>query len=263
MFIFVYQIITKPLTSRILSEETCPACNKNGDLQLTLYIRYIALGIPFFGMGRHTGVTCTNCENVLKNPYASIFAKFAKKKYSNTVAAAIKNIRANHKRTLWQLLYPWSIWFVLPFIILIMYGFVSLSKHTANERAKKYAELINHPQPGDIYKAMWSEENSISQGALVKLMRINGDTMYVVRSKEMIPMSFAEEEWNKLSADAGAFNSKEYKVMKFADLKNGNFGDFFMYNKDEKGKQYPIYLGGILNSKSEMDLDFETIERKK
>ena len=259
MFIFVYQIITKPLTSRILSEETCPVCNKKGNIELTLYMRYIAMGIPLFGMGRHTGVTCTNCENVLKNPYASIFAK---KKYSNTIAAAIKNIRANHKRTLWQLLYPWSIWFVLPFIILIMYGFVSLSKRTANERAKKYAELINHPQPGDIYKAMWSEENSISQGALIKLMRINGDTMYVVRSKEMIPMSFSEEEWNKLSTAAGAFNSKEYKVMKFEDLKNGNFGDFFMYSED-KNSNLPIFLGGILNSKSEMDLDFETIVRKK
>lgn len=93
-------------------------------------------------------------------------------------------------------------------------------------------------------------------------MRINGDTMYVVRSKEMIPMSFAEEEWNKLSTDAGAFNSKEYKVMKFEDLKNGNFGDFFMYSED-KNSNLPIFLGGILNSKSEMDLDFETIERKK
>ena len=260
MFIFVYQIITKPLTSRILSEEICPSCNKKGDIELTLYMRYISMGIPFFGMGRHTGVTCTNCGNVLKNPDASIFAK---KKYSNMVAVAIKDIRANHKRTLWQLLYPWSIVFVLPFLILIGYGFVSLSKHSANERAKKYAELINHPQPGDIYKAMWSEENSISQGALVKLMRINGDTMYVVRSKEMIPMSFSEEEWNKLSSDAGAFNSKEYKVKKFSDMNDNNLGDFFMYNNDENGKQYPIYLGGILNSKSEMDLDFETIEREK
>lgn len=260
MFIFVYQIITKPLTSRILSEEICPSCNKKGDLQLTLYMRYIALGIPFFGMGRHTGVTCTNCKNVLKNPYASIFAK---KKYSNTVAAAIKNIRANHKRTLWQLLYPWSIWFVLPFLILFLFAYGSIIKENRNDNAKKYAELINHPQPGDIYKAMWSEENSISQGALIKLMRINGDTMYVVRSKEMIPMSFSEEEWNKLSADPGAFNTKEYKVKKFEDSKNNNLGSFFMYNKDENGKEYPIYLGGILNSKSEMDLDFETIERKK
>lgn len=116
MIFIIYQIVTKPLTSKILSDEICPVCEKKDSQELTLYMRYMAVGIPFFGMGRYTGVVCTNCGNVLKNPYSSIFAK---KKYSDKVASAIKDIRANHKRTLWQLLYPWSIWFILPVLILL------------------------------------------------------------------------------------------------------------------------------------------------
>lgn len=36
-----------------------------------------------------------------------------------------------------------------------------------------------------------------------------------------------------------------------------------MYNNDENKREYPIFLGDVLNSKCEMDLGFETIERKK
>jgi hypothetical protein len=258
MIIIVYQIVTKPLTSKIISEEICPVCEKKNCLELTLYMRYIAMGIPLFGMGRHTGVVCTNCGNVLKNPHSSIFAK---KKYSNTVAAAIKDIRANHKRTLWQLLYPWSIWFVLPVLILILFAYGSIIKERQNDNAKKYAELINNPQTGDIYKTTWYE-NRLSEGVLVRVMRINGDTLYIVKSKKGIPFSYVEEDWKKLSEKSAAFDSKEYKIMNFNKLKEANFGDLFMYSED-KNNNFPIFLGSILNSKSEMALDFETIERKK
>ena len=258
MIFFVYQIVTKPLTSKKLSEEICTTCNQKGGIEITLYMRYIAMGIPLFGMGRHTGVVCTNCGDVLKNPHASIFAK---KKYSNTIAASIKDIRATHKRTLWQLLYPWSIWFVLPVLILILIAYGSIIREGRSERAAKYAELINYPQTGDIYKLTWSE-NRLSEGVLVKLIRISGDTLFVVKSKKSIPFSFAEEEWKKLSANANDFDSKEYKIINFSKLKEANYGDFFMYSED-KNSNLPIYLGEILNNKSEMDLDFETIERKK
>ena len=50
--------------------------------------------------------------------------------------------------------------------------------------------------------------------------------------------------------------------MNFNKLKETNFGNFFMYSED-KNSNLPIFLGSILNSKSEMDLDFETVERKK
>ena len=257
MMFFVYQIVTKPLTSKILTDEICPSCEKIGELELTLYMRYIAMGIPLFGMGRHTGVVCTNCGNVLKNPYSSVFAK---KKYSGTVASAIKDIRANHKRTLWQLLYPWSIWFVIPVFVFFLFVYGSIIKENTKDRAKKYAELINHPQTGDIYKATWSE-NSLSEGVLVKVTRINGDTLHIVKTKKAIPFSYAEVEWKKLSTESDAFDSKEYKIMNFAKLKEANYGDFFMYSED-KNSNLPIYLGEILNNKSEMDLGFETIERK-
>lgn len=259
MIVFIYQIVTKPLTSKLIADEVCPACSTKDSIELTLYMRYISMIIPLFGMGRRTGVICTNCGNILKNPHSSIFAK---KKYSQKVAEAIQEIRKNHKRTLWQLLYPWSIWFVMPILILIILGINSINKKMTNEKAKQYAELLMHPQPGDIYKSTWSESN-LSTGVLVKLIRINGDTMYVVKTKKNIPMSFSEEEWNKLNSDPAAFETKEYKTMKFSALKETNYGDFFMYHTDESGKQYPIYLGQVLNSKCEMNLDFETIDRKK
>ncbi|KQB42584.1 hypothetical protein RC62_3591 [Flavobacterium aquidurense] len=259
MFVFIYQIVTKPLTSKIIPNEICPVCSKNDSIELTLYMRYIAMGIPLFGMGRRTGVVCTSCGNVLKNPDSSIFAR---KKYSDNVAAAIKDIRASHKRTLWQLVYPWSIWFVIPVLILIMLGISSINKRNTSEKAKEYAELLMHPQIGDIYKSTWYE-NNLSTGVLVKLMRIDGDTLFIVKTKKNIPMSFAQEEWNKLTADPEAFETKEYKIKKFSLLKETNFGNFFMYNTDTNKKDYPVFLGSVLNSKSEMDLGFETIERKK
>lgn len=256
--IFIYQIVTKPLTSRLIADESCPSCNEKNSLEVTLYMRYIAMGIPIFGMGRKTSVVCRNCGNVIKKTDTSIFKK---RKYSDNVAAAIKDIR-NHKRTLWQLLYPWSLCFVLPVLILVFMGIAAINKKNTNNKAKEYAALLMNPKSGDIYKATWSE-NGMSEGVLVKLLRTNGDTMYVVRSKTKIPMSFAKEEWDKLSSDAEAFETKEYKVKKFSALKETNYADFFQYNKDANNKEYPIYLGQVLNSKCEMDLDFETIERKK
>lgn len=259
MLIFIYQIITKPLQTKPIIDEVCNVCGKNDTIDVTLYMRYIAMGIPLFGMGRRTGVVCTNCGNILKSPDNSIFAK---KRYSPRVAQAIADIRHNHKRTLWQLLYPWSIWFVMPFVILILWGITSINKKRTSEKAKEYKKLLMHPKPGDIYKSTWVE-NSMSQGVLVKLIRINGDTLYVVRTKKNIPLSFSEDEWNKLDTSPASFENKEYKVKKFSALKEANYGDFFMYNNDENGNEYPKYLGAVLNSECEMDLDFETIHRKK
>lgn len=259
MLIFIYQIITKPLQTKPIIDEVCPVCGNKDTIYLTLYMRYIAMGIPLFGMGRRTGVVCTNCGNIIKSPDSSIFAK---KKYSPRVAQAITDIRHNHKRTMWQLVYPWSIWFVMPFLILILWGITSINKKRTSEKANEYKELLMHPKPGDIYKSTWVE-NSMSAGVLVKLMRINGDTMYIFKTRKNIPFSFSEDQWNKLDADPGSFESKEYKVKKFSALKEENYGDFFMYNFDENGREYPKYLGAVLNSECEMDLGFETIYRKK
>lgn len=259
MMIFVYQIVTKPLTSKLIPDEPCAVCSAKGAIELTLYMRYIAMGIPLFGMGRRTSAVCTNCAHVLKHPDASIFAK---KKYSATVASAIKDVRNNHKRTLWQLLYPWSIWFVMPVVILIFLGINSINQKNKIEKAKEYEQLLMHAQPEDIYKTAWLY-NSMSSGVLVKLMRISGDTMFIVKTKKSIPFSYSKTEWDKLDAASGSFETKEYRVKKFSALKSTNYGDFFMYNKDESGRDYLIYLGEVLNNKCEMDLDFETIYRKK
>lgn len=259
MIVFIYQIVTKPLTSKIILNEICPACSNKDFIELTLYMRYIAMGIPLFGMGRQTGAICTNCGNVIKSPNSSVFTR---KNYSQNIAASIKDIRHHHKRTLWQLVYPWSIWFIAPVIFLIILGVTSINKSTTHQKAKENAEMLMHPRSGDIYKSTWYE-NNLSAGVLVKLMRIDGDTMFIVKTKKNIPMSFAEEEWSKLSTNNEAFETKEYKIKKFSLLKETNFGNFFMYNNDENKREYPIFLGDVLNSKCEMDLGFETIERKK
>jgi hypothetical protein len=258
MIFFVYQIVTKPLKTQPIPDEPCLNCGRKDGVELTLYMRYIAMGIPLFGMGRHTGVYCTNCGHVIKNPHASLFAK---KKYSVNIANSIKEIRQTHKRTWWQLVYPWSIWFVLPVFILILMGITSINNKNRAEKAKEYKELLMNPLPGDIYKASWSQ--NLSAGVLVKVMRISGDTMYIVKTRKYIPDNFSKDEWDKLTADPGPFETKEYKITKFSALKDANYGNLFMYNTDEKGRYYPIYLGSVLNSKYEMDLDFETIHRKK
>ena len=202
--------IQKPLTEVSLPEEECPTCAKKGGLIITLYMRYASSIIPFFGMGRTTGVHCKHCDHVLKCP--GVF--YVKKKYTATIADAIKNIRKNHKRTAWQLIYPWTTcWIILG---LVGYGLINLAirqKTIANNK-----ELLEHPQAGDMYKfdismsgksdAKW--EKNIT---LFKVQSISGDTLVMVRNKEnALNFGFQESDWKNLSRDNAAFNSKTYKI---------------------------------------------------
>jgi hypothetical protein len=113
-----YDIINKPLAEKSLPSETCPYCLEKGRIKLTLYMRYCSMIIPFFGMGRPTGLDCTNCGYEIKSPNAPLFTK---KNYSAAVSASIKEIKTNHKRTIWELTYPWSAFFLIFFLMIMTY----------------------------------------------------------------------------------------------------------------------------------------------
>jgi len=256
--VFFYQIVTKPLTSRALPEEVCPVCEKKGGIEIVLYMRYIRALIPIYGMGRTTGVYCRHCSHELKSPGASVFAK---KKYSASIGEAIKDLRVTHKRTLWQLLYPWSFWFVMPvlFGILVLIGL--FEKRGREHNVGITRELLAHPQPGDVYKASWHENDGhtrASESALVKVVRISGDTLVVLRSKTTMPGNdcFNKASWDQLPRTPDGFDATERKMK----LKNFlEASDFFEYSdgKDHTGSQY---LGDVLGH-GDMDLKFDVVER--
>ena len=219
MFI-VYHSVTKPLTSKNLPDEPCPVCGKKGGIEVTLYMKYLVALLPVFGLGRRTGVHCSLCAHEIKNPDAHFLAK---QNYSASIAEAIKDIRATYKRTLWQLLYPWS--FCLVFLLLI--GFAWLSSMRSRSRMNHTKELLADPRAGDIYRARWRDiQSSTERGVLVKLNRIEGDTMFVTISQASIPISYSASAWAALSPADDAFLPQVYKLQ-LSKFKEST--DFFAY----------------------------------
>jgi hypothetical protein len=252
--VYTYQIVTKPLTTRNLPDEVCPVCSRKGGVQLTLYMQYIRAFLPIYGMGRRTGVRCSLCTHEIKNPNASILAKG---NYSPAIAAAIKDIRATHKRTTWQLVYPWSFWFV----VLLLGGVAVVYGKVRKGQLANVKEMLMHPQPGDIYRATWhpDDPSTASKCALVKLTRIEGDTLFVVASKTSIPVSYNKKDWDAFSTADDAFDPQEYKL-KYSSYKKDL--DFFMYKPDNVGAIQTVYVGAPM-SKGESNVDFDVVERKK
>jgi len=248
--VYAYQIVYKPLASELLHNETCPVCNKKGVLELTLYMRYISALLPVYGMGRCTGVRCTVCNEVIKSPQASVLAK---KRYPESIASAIDHLRRTHKRTIWQLLYPWS----LCLLLLLGMGAGLVYSRIQRYKAAKTKELIAHPQPGDVYKSIWQTHNGEGQGAKVRVARINGDTLFVVISERLMPAEanyYDAKEWDKLSGTA--FSTKEFK------LRLSSFtgaADFFEYGANARSAQLS-YIGYVLG-KGVSNLSFEVVER--
>jgi hypothetical protein len=249
--VYVYRIVTKPLTSQIIPEEVCPNCGKKNCVELTLYMRYVSSLLPIYGMGRVTGVRCTSCNQVIKSPDANIFTK---KKYSNSIAEAIRDIRANHKRTAWQLLYPWSFWFVMLIIFAGGLGYGLIQK----AGRAKVGEMLKNPQAGDVYKANWydSASNTIDNenGTLVKLVRMDGDTMFIRRSAQSINGVdlFDQKGWNKLSG----FDDRIYKISKSKFLDGA---DFFEY--PDNGNTGSTHIGCIMG-KGVSNYSFPVVERE-
>jgi transcription elongation factor Elf1 len=259
--VYTYTIVSKPLTSQMLTDETCPICNKKGSLQLTLYMKYTEVfWIPMIGMGRTTEVHCTECGHVVKNADASVFAK---KNYPQSIADAIKNLRNTHKRTTWQLIFPWMFWFAVPVVIGIIFIGAKISDKSHQKNVKQIQEMFQQPQPGDIYKSFWiPENNGNNQVALkVKLLRINGDTMMVAISKNAMDMTqnvFDNKQWKKISSDnANDFDSKEYKLY-LSDFSSEAI--YFEYGNKDNGNRKT--LKGTILGGGKMNLNFDIVERK-
>jgi hypothetical protein len=246
--VYTYQIVTKELTSRALPGEKCPVCNKE-TLEITLYMRYISAIIPIYGMGRRTGVHCTACNHEVKNPDASIFAK---KKYAGSIDAAIRELRATHRRTWWQLLYPWSFWFVL--LGIACCGMVA--SRIQKSRINHVKAMLANPQPGDVYKSTWDESGNGSKGLLVKVVRLNGDTMEIVRSQAGIENSYDSKAWNLL--DEKVFDTHVYQLS-LSSFKEG--ACYFEYPNAGNDNEI-TYLGCVLG-RGTTQLDFNVIKREK
>lgn len=211
--IYYYQIKYTPLTAKLIPNEECPVCGKKNSLEVVLYMRYLRSLVPFFGMGRATEVYCTSCDHVIKDPSAPFYAK---KNYSPAIIEAIKNIRTNHKRTWWQLIYPWTVcWAILG---IATYGLINQEirkKNTLNNE-----EFLEHPMVGDIYKvAIYPQFTDIKTFekqqvlTLFKLKQINGDTLSMVCNKEhAINYGYEESDWENLSRNDDAFETRIYKI---------------------------------------------------
>lgn len=210
-----YRFITKPLTSIILSDEMCPACNKKGCIEVTLYLRYAKVFIPILSMGRPTSVCCIECGHEIKSVNTPLFDK---NKYSPGVTNGIKDIQASRKRSLLEFINPWTVLILLG--LSLTYGLISLWSFSSNKTVNN--ELLKSPKVGDIYKVNIDSmfisadekavENKISK-TLFKIMDIKNDTLLMVRNKHKAEgIGLCESDWNSLSRKNNDFGSTPYKI---------------------------------------------------
>ncbi|ABQ03665.1 hypothetical protein [Flavobacterium johnsoniae] len=247
--IYYYQIKNKPLTQKMLLGKTCPVCNKKDTLQLTLNTKYVSIIVPVFGMGRTTSVHCTECQHIVKSETGPVYAK---KSYTKKINNEINNIDTTYKSSIWQLLYPWT--GILLFAGLIITGLAMT--RIKEYRNSKIQEILDKPQSGDIYKSDWYENGMrFSKGTLVKVLRIKGDTLTIVRSLHIIEGAavFSKENWEKIPTDRASFSSKEHKIKLSRFLKDLEFEEFSTYTTH--------FLGRVMGS-GDSNYEFDVVERK-
>lgn len=211
---YYYSFITKPLTAVRLRNETCPVCSKKNCIEVTLYMKYASSIIPLFGMGRPTSVHCTECGHEIKSYNTPLFAK---KNYSSEILNTIKDLRSNHKRTVWQLLYPWSLLILLG--LLCVFGL--LKQYSVSQNNSKNDEMLANPKIGDVYKVNIDSMyllNANSMGSkrgqtLLKIVNIKNDTLLMVRNKQKTEgVGVSESDWKTLSREDNAFETIPYRI---------------------------------------------------
>ncbi|KFF02404.1 hypothetical protein [Flavobacterium reichenbachii] len=213
MFYF-YSIVTKPLTSVVLQNEICPVCSKKGTIEVVLYMKFATALIPMFGLGRPTSVHCTECGHEIKSVNTPLFAQ---NNYSPGIINGIKTIKANHKRTLWQLLYPWSILILLG--LLCIFGL--LTQYSVSRTNSQTSEMLANPKIGDVYKVNIDSMyllNANTMGSkrsqtLFKIIDIKSDTLLMVRNKQKTEgIGVKESDWNSLSREDNTFETAPHKI---------------------------------------------------
>lgn len=235
MFYFYrYSFITKPLASHILSNETCPACNRKGCIEVTLYLRYAKVLIPVLSMGRPTSVCCIECGHEIKSVNTPLFDK---NKYSHGITNGIKDIKASRKRSLLELINPWTVFILLG--LGLIYSLISLWSFSGNKTDNN--ELLKNPKVGDIYKVNIDSmfisadgkavENKISQ-TLFKIINIENDTLLMVRNKhKTVGIGLNENDWNSLSRKDNAFDTISYKISSKGISERKEIREFFDQRK--------------------------------
>lgn len=215
---YYYSIVSKPLTSSLIEKETCPVCSKKGTLEVILYMKFVAMIIPMYGLGRSTSVHCSECGHEIKSVNTPILAElFNQKKYSPGILSAIKTIKANHKRTLWQLLYPWSLMILLA--IAAICGLIM--QYSIKNTNSQNSEMLANPKIGDIYKvtidSMYlinpNSMGSKSSQTLFKISAIKDDTIFMLRNKDKAEgIGVRESEWSAFSREDNAFVGTPLKI---------------------------------------------------
>ena len=234
---YYYSIVSKPLTSALIEKETCPVCSKKGTLEVILYMKFAAAIIPMFGLGRPTGVHCIECDHEIKSVNTPLLAEaFNQKKYSPGILIAIKTIKATHKRTLWQLLYPWSLMIILGIAAICGLVMQYTVKHTNSQNS----EMLANPKIGDIYKVTIDSMyllNANTMGSkrsqtLFKLVDIKNDTLLMVRNKQKKEgIGVKENEWSTFSREDNAFESIPHKISLKGIAENKQIFEFFNQKK--------------------------------
>jgi len=212
MFVFVYHFVAKPLISKILPKERCPACDKTGHVEITLYQKYFAAYlIPMFGLGVNTGARCTLCGHTIK---ATDISFSAKKNWSESLDEAFRALKGGYRRTLWQRVYPWTLSAIIVAAIAAVVVGVTFERHDREAREAEVRQYVMQPKPGDIYKVEWLGSSGPLTGTLVKLLRIDDDEMIIERNKVDIDAGKLNDAkaWAALSRDDAAFDPRKYAV---------------------------------------------------
>lgn len=238
-----------PLITKTLTDEICPVCKTTGNIKITLYMRYMRSWIPVFGMGERTIAHCGTCNHTLKIVNHSIFTT---KETLTNLDIEINNLQKNHKRTLWQLIYPWSFSIIVLAVALLSYFRTNIQKDTASD----LVDLHNNPKVNDLYLAQWKNTPiEIEKSVILKLVRINGDTLIVVPSNESMTR-VDKKSWEDLE-DKATFGTTEYKLSKSHFIKNS---DFFEYPNAANNNQ--LTQKGSLLGKGYGNFSFDIIIRK-
>lgn len=270
---YYYSIVSKPLTSALIKKETCPVCSKKGTLEVILYMKFVAMIIPMYGLGRSTSVHCCECSHEIKSVNTPLLADaFGQKKYSPGILNAIKSIKANHKRTLWQLFYPWSLTLLLG--IAAICGLVM--QYAVKQNNAQSTEMLANPKIGDVYKVTIDSMyllNANTMGSkrsqtLFKIIDIKKDTLLMVRNKQQSEgIGIKENDWESISREDSNYETKIHKISQKGIAEYDQMYEFLdqkkidSINKTSLGKstnqRFSKSIGQIAKSNG-----IKTVERK-
>ncbi|QDW23104.1 hypothetical protein [Flavobacterium sp. KBS0721] len=268
---YIISIVTKALTSKRLSDETCPVCLKKGCLEVTLYSRYAKAIIPFLSMGSPTSVHCTECGHEIKSVNAPYFDK---KKYTPGILNGIKDIKASRKHSLFQFINHVTVFIILG--LALIYGLFSLwSFKNTNTHIN---ELLKNPKVGDVYKVnmdstLLTPDGRATQNksfqTLFKVINIKNDTLLMVSNKHKSEgIGVSENDWNSLSREDNAFETIPHKISLKGITEKKEIFEFFNQKKidsinktDEVKSTNPFHFSASIGKVPNYN-GIEIVERK-